>query len=155
MRGVEKVISGYANGHLPNPTYKDVCTGASGYAEGVQVTFNPTELSYETLVRVFFATHDPTQLNQQGNDVGTQYRSGIYYVDESQKEIALKVREELSKSGAFSRPIVTEIEPLKNWYPAEAYHQDYFEHNPSQGYCSYVIKPKVEKFIKNFRDLLK
>jgi peptide-methionine (S)-S-oxide reductase len=155
MRGVEKVISGYANGHLPNPTYKDVCTGASGYAEGVQVTFNPTELSYETLVRVFFATHDPTQLNQQGNDVGTQYRSGIYYVDESQKEIALKVREELSKSGAFTRPIVTEIEPLKNWYPAEAYHQDYFEHNPSQGYCSYVIKPKVEKFIKNFRDLLK
>lgn len=155
MRGVEKVISGYANGQTPHPTYKQVCSGTTGYAEGVQVTFNPAELSYETLVRVFFATHDPTQLNQQGHDVGTQYRSGIYYTDDAQRAIATKVRDELASSGAFARPIVTEIEPLRNWFAAEDYHQDYFEQNPGQGYCSHVIRPKIDKFIKNFKDLLR
>lgn len=155
IKGVESVVSGYSNGTVKNPSYKEVCTGRTGHAEVVQLTYNPEIVSLTKILEVFFQTHDPTTLNKQGGDIGTQYRSGIYYSNEKQKEIATEVFNKLDDSGAFNNAIVTEITDLKNFYPAEDYHQDYFDLNGTQPYCSAVIKPKVEKFKKTFSEILK
>ncbi|OYT72514.1 MAG: peptide-methionine (S)-S-oxide reductase [Chloracidobacterium sp. CP2_5A] len=155
MRGVEKVVSGYANGQTPNPTYRQVCSGETGYAEVVEVTFDPRLISYRDVLNVFFAIHDPTTLNRQGADVGTQYRSGIYYLTPEQRATAEAVVAELTAQKAFDAPIVTEIEPLRNFYPAESYHQDYFARNPYQPYCMAVVAPKVAKFRQRFLDKVK
>lgn len=144
--GVEKVESGYANGDTDNPTYQDVCTGTTNHAEVIQITFDPKRTSMETLLNVFWTVHDPTTLNRQGNDVGTQYRSGIYFLNEEQKQIAEVSRNEAQSK--FSDPIVTEIEPLRKYFPAEDYHQDYFNRNPENGFCQYAIPPKLEKLSK-------
>jgi peptide-methionine (S)-S-oxide reductase len=153
-RGVQSVVSGYSGGHVEHPTYEQVCGKRTGHAEVIQITFNPDETSYVELLEVFFKTHDPTTPNQQGNDVGPQYRSVIYYHDEDQRRIATEVKQQLDASGAFTAPIVTEIEPLGDFYPAEDYHQNYYQNNPGQGYCSFVIAPKVEKYRKVFADRL-
>ena len=155
VKGVKSVVVGYAGGTDANPSYEEVCTGRTGHAEVSQITFDPKEVSYDELLKIFWKTHDPTTLNKQGADVGTQYRSVIFYHSEEQKEKAEHYKEELNKSGAYSNPIVTQIVPFKNFYKAEDYHQDYFEKNPTQGYCSFVIAPKVEKFEKVFKDKLK
>ena len=155
LNGVSKVISGYSGGNVPNPTYEEVCTGTTGHAECCQVVYDPSVVSYDELLEVFWKTHDPTTLNRQGNDVGTQYRSAIFYHSEAQKEKAEKYKEALNKSGAFNNPVVTAIEPFRNFYSAEGYHQDYYNSNPSQMYCRYVIVPKIEKFEKVFKDKLK
>ncbi len=155
VEGVKKVVSGYAGGHVENPTYKEVCTGSTGHAEVIQITYDPKVVSYDELLEIFFKTHDPTTLNRQGADVGTQYRSVVFYHNDEQKKKAEYYKEELNKSGAWEDPIVTEISPLTNYYPAEDYHQDYYENNPNQGYCAYVIGPKVEKFEKVFKDKMK
>ena len=155
LNGVKKVVSGYAGGTVENPTYEEVCSGTTGHAEVTQITYDPKIISYDELLEVFWKTHDPTTLNRQGNDVGTQYRSVIFYHSEEQKQLAEKYKEELNKSGAWDRPIVTEISPLTNFFSAEGYHQDYYKNNPNQGYCAFVIAPKVEKFEKVFKDKLK
>ena len=155
LKGVISVTSGYAGGAVPNPTYEQVCTGTTGHAEVSQIVYDPDVISYDELLKVFFKTHDPTSLNRQGADVGTQYRSVIFYSNEEQQKKAEYYKDELNKSGAFDKPIVTEITPLKNFYKAEDYHQDYFAKNPNQGYCNFVIVPKIEKFEKVFKDLLK
>ena len=152
---VASVVSGYAGGHIKNPAYREVCEGRTGHAEVVQITYDPDVVSFDTLLEVFWKTHDPTTLNRQGNDVGTQYRSVIYYHDEEQKELAQQYKDKLNASGAFSSPIVTEISPMDVFYAAEAYHQNYFKNNPGQGYCSFVIRPKVDKFKQVFGDKLK
>jgi peptide-methionine (S)-S-oxide reductase len=153
--GVHAAVSGYAGGATVNPTYEAVCTGQTGHAEVVQVEYDPSVISYEKLLEIFFRTHDPTTLNQQGADVGTQYRSVIYYHDDEQKQIAERVKTALKASGAFSKPIVTEISPIETFYPAEEYHQEYFAKNPNQGYCRMVVGPKVAKYRKAFADLVK
>lgn len=155
LAGVASVVSGYAGGHIKNPAYREVCEGRTGHAEVVQITYDPDVVSFDTLLEVFWKTHDPTTLNRQGNDVGTQYRSVIYYHDEEQKELAQQYKDKLNASGAFSSPIVTEISPMDVFYAAEAYHQNYFKNNPGQGYCSFVIRPKVDKFKQVFGDKLK
>ena len=155
LNGVVKVESGYAGGTVENPTYEEVCTGKTGHAEVTQITYDPKIITYDELLEVFWKTHDPTTLNRQGNDVGTQYRSVIFYHNEEQKELTENYKKELDKSGAWDNPIVTEISPVTNFYPAEGYHQDYYENNPNQGYCAFVIAPKVEKFEKVFKDKLK
>lgn len=155
LNGVHSVVSGYAGGTVDNPTYEEVCSGTTGHAEVTQITYDPKVITYDELLEVFWKTHDPTTLNRQGNDVGTQYRSVIFYHNEEQKQLAEKYKEELNKSGAWDRPIVTEISPLTNFFSAEGYHQDYYENNPNQGYCAFVIAPKVEKFEKVFKDKLK
>lgn len=155
IKGVESVVSGYANGTNKNPSYKEVCTGRTGHAEVVQLVYDPQIVSLAKILEVFFQTHDPTTLNRQGGDVGTQYRSGIYYQTEAQKEIAVDVFNQLDDAGAFVDPIVTEITELLSFYPAEDYHQDYFDLNGEQPYCSAVVRPKVEKFKKAFSDILK
>jgi peptide-methionine (S)-S-oxide reductase len=155
LKGVEKVVSGYMGGTVPNPTYKQVCTGETGHAECIQITFNPSIITFDELLSVFWQTHDPTTLNRQGNDVGTQYRSGVFYHSETQKQLAEKYKAELNKSGAFSQPIVTEITKASVFYPAEDYHQNYFNQNGSQPYCYFVIKPKVDKVKKVFKNKLK
>lgn len=155
INGVEKTISGYAGGHIKNPPYREVCEGTTGHAEVIKIYYDPKKVSFETLLSVFWQTHDPTTLNRQGNDVGTQYRSAIFYMNESQKEIAEKYKKELSESGAFKSPIVTEVTAYTNFYPAEDYHQDYYNNNSSQGYCQIVIAPKIEKFEKVFGDKLR
>lgn len=155
LNGVVKVVSGYAGGTVENPTYEEVCSGTTGHAEVTQITYNPEVITYDELLEVFWKTHDPTTLNHQGNDVGTQYRSVIFYHNEEQKQLAEKYKEELNKSGAWDKPIVTEISPLTNFFSAEGYHQDYYENNPKQGYCAFVIAPKVEKFEKVFKNKLK
>jgi len=155
LNGIVKVESGYSGGKVENPTYEEVCTGSTGYAEVTQITYDPSTISYDELLEVFWKTHDPTTLNRQGNDVGTQYRSVIFYHNEEQKKLAEKYKSELDKSGAWDKPIVTEISPFTNFYPAEGYHQDYYENNPNQGYCAFVIAPKVEKFEKVFKNKLK
>jgi peptide-methionine (S)-S-oxide reductase len=155
LKGVEKVESGYAGGHVENPTYKQVCTATTGHAEVLQITYNPDLISYDELLQVFWETHDPTTLNRQGNDVGPQYRSVIFYHNEEQKQLAEKYKQELDASGAFDAPIVTAIEPLTNYYPAEDYHQNYFLNNGGQPYCAFVVRPKVDKFRKVFKDKLK
>ncbi|GAB3817949.1 peptide-methionine (S)-S-oxide reductase MsrA [Pontibacter rugosus] len=155
LEGVEKVESGYAGGHVDNPTYKQVCSGTTGHAEVLRITYDPTKISFEELLEVFWKTHDPTTLNRQGNDVGTQYRSVIFYHNDEQRQLAEKYKQELAASGSFEDPIVTTIEPLPTYYPAENYHQDYFLNNGHQPYCSFVVRPKVEKFRKVFADKLK
>ncbi len=155
LKGVESVISGYSGGHIKNPAYREVCNGNTGHAEVAQITYDPEVISFTELLEVFWQTHDPTTLNRQGNDVGTQYRSAIFYHNEEQKKLAEKFKKELDASDAFDAPIVTEISPLINFYEAEDYHQNYFNNNPSQPYCAMLIRPKVDKFKKVFKDKLK
>jgi len=156
LKGVESVKSGYMGGKTANPTYEDVCSGATGHAEVVQVAFNPDEVSYEDLLGVFFTIHDPTSLNRQGNDVGTQYRSAIFYHSPEQKAAAEAVIARLTKEKLFGKPIVTEVVPAATFHPAEAYHDQYFERvGAANPYCSYVIEPKVAKFRKHYVDRLK
>jgi len=154
-KGVISVESGYANGHVPNPSYRDVCTGNTGHAEVIQIKFDPTIISFRDLLSVFFAIHDPTTLNRQGGDKGTQYRSGIYYHTPEQKETAEALIKELDTQKIWSNPIVTEVEPLKDFYIAEDYHQEYFARNQNQPYCQAVVAPKVAKFRKHYLELLK
>jgi peptide-methionine (S)-S-oxide reductase len=155
VKGVSKVVSGYSNGKVKNPTYREVCTGQTGHAEVTQITFDPSEVSFEEMLEVFWNTHDPTTLNRQGADEGTQYRSAVFYHNEEQKKIAEAYKKQLEDSHVFKDPIVTEIAPLASFYPAEDYHQNYYALNPNQGYCQYVIRPKVEKFKKQFASKLK
>ena len=155
LKGVERVVSGYAGGRVPNPTYHQVCSGTTGHAEVARITYDPKVVTYPELLEVFWKTHDPTTLNRQGNDVGTQYRSIILTEDDEQRGLAEAYKAKLDESGAFDGPIVTEIVPLAAFYPAEDYHQNYYRSNPRQGYCQYVIGPKVEKFRKVFHDKLK
>ncbi len=154
IQGVESVTSGFSGGHLPNPTYEQVVAGSTGHAEVVQIHFDPAAISYLKLLEVFFSVHDPTTLNRQGNDIGTQYRSAIFFHNEEQKDLANKVINRLSQDGIYDDPIVTEVTPLDAFFPASDYHQNYFERNPYQGYCQMVIGPKVEKFRKAFDHLL-
>ena len=155
LNGVLSVTSGYSGGKVSNPTYKEVCTGETGHAECVQVVYEPNKISYDELLEVFWKTHDPTTLNRQGNDWGTQYRSVVFYHTPEQKAKAEYYKKELDSSDAFKSTIVTAIEPYKNFYSAEAYHQEYYNSNPNQMYCRFVIMPKVEKFEKVFKDKLK
>ena len=155
LRGVQDVVSGYAGGTVANPTYRQVCSGRTGHAEVVQVTFDPQAVSFRELLQVFFTIHDPTTLNRQGADVGTQYRSAIFYHTPGQKAAAEQVIAELSQAGIWDRPIVTELAPLEAFYPAEDYHQEYFQNNPGQPYCQVVVAPKVAKFRKKFVEQLK
>ena len=156
LKGVVKVESGYAGGTVDNPTYKEVCDGTTGHAEVIRVVFDPKIINYNLILELFWAAHDPTTLNRQGNDIGTQYRSAIFYHNDVQKEIAEKSRREANLSGGFSNPIVTEITALTNYYPAEDYHQDYFNLNGDKNpYCSAVVAPKVSKFRKKYAHLLK
>jgi peptide-methionine (S)-S-oxide reductase len=152
VKGVLSVRSGYSGGNTKKPTYQEVCSGLTGHAEVVQIVYNPDEISYDALLEIFWKTHDPTTLNRQGADVGTQYRSVIFYHNDKQKQLAEQYKEELNKSGAWDKPIVTEIVPFTEFYPAEAYHQNYYNNNKEQGYCKYVIQPKLEKFEKVFKD---
>lgn len=154
LQGVANVESGYAGGAVENPTYQQVCTGQTGHAEVCQVYFDPAVISYPELLEVFFKTHDPTTLNRQGPDIGTQYRSAIFFHNDEQRKIAEQYRAQLNASGVWDRPIVTEIVPFTKFYRAEAYHQDYFRLNPGERYCTLVIQPKVTKFKKEFRDKL-
>lgn len=155
LKGVESVESGYSGGHTQSPSYTQVCDGDTGHAEVVQVTFDAKVLSYKDLLGVFFTIHDPTTLNRQGNDVGTQYRSAIYYHDEEQKKVAKEVIQEISSTKIWDDPIVTEVTPFDKFYLAEDYHQEYFKKNPFQGYCRAVVAPKVAKFRHTFTERLK
>ncbi|MDE3091512.1 MAG: peptide-methionine (S)-S-oxide reductase MsrA [Chloroflexota bacterium] len=155
LRGVESVESGYSGGTAANPTYKLVCTGTTGHAEVARITFDPNVISFKEILRVFFTVHDPTTPNRQGADVGTQYRSAIFYHDEEQKRAAAEVIQEITAAKIWSVPIVTEVTPFKAFYPAEDYHQEYFANNPDQPYCRVVIAPKVAKFRDHYRERLK
>lgn len=155
VKGVLSVDSGYANGHVPNPSYRAVCNGDTGHAEVVQIKFDPSVITFRDLLNIFFVIHDPTTLNRQGADMGTQYRSGIYYHTPEQKEIAQQTIRELEAQKVWDQPIVTEVEPLKDFYIAEDYHQEYFANNPYQPYCMAVVAPKVNKFRKHFLELWK
>jgi peptide-methionine (S)-S-oxide reductase len=155
LSGVKRVVSGYAGGQVANPTYEQVCSGRTGHAEVVQATFDPAQVSFRDVLQVFFGIHDPTTLNRQGADVGTQYRSAIFYNSPEQESIARAVIEEIDKAGIWDAPVVTEVAPLTEFYPAEQYHQDYFRRNPGQGYCRVVIAPKVAKFRKEHLARLK
>jgi peptide-methionine (S)-S-oxide reductase len=151
LKGVTSVVSGYSGGHLENPSYDQVTTGRTGHAEVCQIEFNPDQISFRELLEVFFNTHDPTTLNRQGNDIGPQYRSVIFYHNEKQREVAEQVKNELEANKTFKKPIVTEIAAFSKFWPAEDYHQNYFRNNPNQGYCRYVIAPKLDKFEKVFK----
>jgi len=155
LKGVEKVESGYSGGTTQYPSYQEVCTGTTGHAEVIQITFDPSVISYEQLLTVFFHVHDPTTMNRQGNDYGTQYRSAIFYRTDDQKKTAEKVKDDITKSGLWDDPIVTEITQFTEFYKAEDYHQNYFKDNPEKSYCSIVIAPKVRKFYKEYGYLLK
>lgn len=156
LKGVEEVISGYSGGRTENPTYEEVSSGDSGHAEAIQVKFDPSVISYEQLVEIFFKLHDPTTLNQQGADIGEQYRSAIFYHSQTQKEIAEKVMEKFEKEKVYEDPIITEITEFSNFYKAEGYHQDYYENNRnSNAYCRIVIDPKIQKLYKDFKDIAK
>jgi len=155
LKGVVSVTSGYTGGFVKNPSYKEVCTGKTGHAEVAQIVFDPAVVSFEDLLQVFWKTHDPTQLNRQGNDVGTQYRSSIFFHNDAQKKQAEYYKAKLEESKAYDKPIVTTIEPLGDFYKAEDYHQNYFSQNGDQPYCTFIIQPKVEKFRKAFADKLK
>ncbi len=155
LKGVEDVVSGYSGGEVKNPTYRDVCSGSTGHAEVIQIKFNPQEISFRDILRVFFTVHDPTTLNRQGADIGTQYRSAIFYHSPEQKQIAHEVIEEITAERLYDNPIVTEITEFTNFYPAEDYHQEYFANNPTQPYCAAVVAPKVRKFREKFADRLK
>lgn len=155
LKGVLKVTSGYSGGHVANPTYEQVCSKTTGHAEVTQIVYNPDKITFDELLEVFWQTHDPTTLNRQGADEGPQYRSAIFYHTAEQKEKAERYKKELDKSGAFSAPIVTEIAAFKNFYAAEDYHQNFYANNPNYGYCTYVIRPKLDKFQKVFKDKLR
>lgn len=155
LNGVEKVVPGYTGGKVKNPTYEQVCTGETGHAEAIQITYDPKEISYRELLDVFFYTHDPTTLNRQGNDIGTQYRSVIFYQDESQKNEAKKIIEQLDQEKVYDKKIVTEIVPLGIFYFAEDYHKDYYNNNKNQPYCRAVINPKLDKFVKKYGSKIK
>ena len=152
LNGVEKVMPGYSGGNVDNPTYEQVCTGTTGHAESIQITYDPTKVSYDELLEVFWKTHDPTTKNRQGNDVGPQYRSVVFYHDAEQKKLAESYKARLEAEKIWDRPIVTEIAPFSKFWPAEDYHQNYYNNNPSKGYCTLVITPKIEKFKKIFKD---
>lgn len=154
LRGVSSVKSGYAGGASENPTYREVCSGESGHAEVIQVEYDPTVISYDELLEVFWRTHDPTTLNRQGNDIGSQYRSVIYYHDEMQEKLAFSYLKKLTEEKLWSDPIVTEVSPLPKFYEAEIYHDDYYNQNRNQPYCTFVVAPKVEKLRKIFADKL-
>lgn len=155
LRGVVDVRPGYAGGHKDNPTYQEVCDGGTGHAEVSRITFDPEQISYEQLLGVYFGTHDPTQLNRQGNDIGEQYRSVVFAHDDEQARVAEALKQQLESEEVFGAPIVTSIEPLSSYFDAEDYHRDYFEQNPNQGYCAAVIAPKVAKFRQAYAGLLK
>ena len=155
VRGVTDVESGYSNGETQRPSYEQVCTGRTGHNEVVKLTYDPAQVSTRQVLEIFFAVHEPTQLNRQGNDTGTQYRSGIYFTTPQQREAAEAILREMGEEKLFDRPIVTEVKPLANYWPAEDYHQDFFEKNPHQGYCMAVAAPKVAKFRKTFTQLAK
>lgn len=155
LKGVEKVVSGYSGGHVDNPSYEEVCSKTTGHAEVCQLAYDPSVISIDEILEVYWQTHDPTTMNRQGNDAGPQYRSVIFYHNNEQKEKAEYYKKQLDSSGAFRAPIVTTIEPIKNFFAAEDYHQNYYRSNPGQGYCAYVIQPKMEKFRKVFKDKLK
>ena len=155
LKGVLKVESGFSGGQAPNPSYKEVCTGTTGHAEVCNIYYDPTKISFDELLAAFWTCHDPTQLNKQGNDVGTQYRSVVFYHNEEQRQKATTYKQKLNEEKVFNDPVVTEISPFKAFYKAEDYHQNYFNENGSQPYCSYVIKPKVDKFKKVFNNKLK
>ena len=155
LKGVRSAVSGYSGGRVKNPTYRQVSTGTTGHAEVIQVNYDPEVISFEELLEVFWQTHDPTTLNRQGNDEGTQYRSAIFYHSDEQRRLAEHYKQKLDESGAFDRPIVTEIVPFTEFYRAESYHQNYYDENPYQPYCSMVIRPKLEKVKKVFKDKLK
>lgn len=152
LKGIENVLPGYTGGAAENPTYEEVCSGTTGHAESIQITFDPKIISYKTLLEVFFKLHDPTTLNQQGNDMGTQYRSAIFYHNNEQKETAEKERNEIEKSGMYKNEIVTEIVPFTKFYEAESYHRDYYFKNQSAPYCQYTIDPKIQKLYKEFKE---
>jgi peptide-methionine (S)-S-oxide reductase len=154
LRGVESVVSGYAGGHVDDPTYEEVCSGETGHAEVIQVEYDPDAVSYEQLLDVFFLVHDPTTLNRQGPDVGTQYRSAVFYHDEDQRETVETKIDALEAGDAYDDPIVTEVEPLETFFRAEEYHQNYFEKNPNQAYCSMHIPPKLDKLRSTYDDLM-
>jgi len=155
VKGVGKVTSGYCGGDVENPTYKQVCSGTTGAAECLQIEYDPEQIKFEDLLEIFWQTHDPTTLNRQGADVGTQYRSVIFYHNEEQREIAEKYKAQLDETKIFANPIVTTLEPYTKFYPAENYHQDYYNNNSGQGYCQFVIRPKLEKFNKLFKNWIK
>jgi peptide-methionine (S)-S-oxide reductase len=155
LEGVIKVTSGYSGGHVDNPTYKEVCEGNTGHAECLNIEYDSNKISFDELLEVFWQTHNPTTLNRQGNDIGTQYRSVIFYHNEEQKAKGEKYKAELNKSGAWDDPVVTTLEPFDRFYPAEDYHQNYYNNNTGQGYCQFVIRPKLEKFEKVFKGKLK
>ena len=155
LDGVKKVVSGYIGGKTINPTYKDICNGDTGHAEAIQITFDPNIISFGQLLEIFFATHDPTTLNRQGNDIGTQYRSEIFYNNEAQKQLSEEYIDLMTKENTFGKPIVTKISPASKFYEAEDYHQNYYNQNKEQGYCSYIITPKIEKLQKVYKDKLK
>ena len=155
VKGVSKVVSGYSGGHVENPNYKQVCAGTTGHAEVIQITYDPNVIDYEELLEIFWKTHDPTTFNRQGNDVGPQYRSAIFYHNDGQRRLAENYKKKLEEAGIWDKPIVTEITPYSKFYQAEDSHQNYYNENASQPYCSFVIRPKVEKLEKVFRDKLK
>ena len=155
LSGVEAVESGYSGGHVEDPTYEQVCSGRTGHAEVVRITFDPSEISFHEILEVFFTIHDPTTLNRQGNDVGPQYRSAIFYHTSEQKDIAADFIRRLSDAKVWDAPVVTEVAPLANYFKAEQYHQEYFRRNPNQGYCQFVVEPKVAKFRKQYLSRLK
>ncbi|SRR5258708_2703077 len=155
LKGVTSVVSGYAASKVENPSYQEVCTGRTGAAEAIQITYDPSVIPYAKLLEIFWHVHDPTTLNRQGNDVGTQYRSAIYFHNDEQQRTALASKEALEKSRSYKKPVVTEIAPFTNFYPAEDYHKDYYDNNRSQPYCMFVIDPKVQKLLKEYRSDLK
>ena len=155
VKGVQSVESGYIGGQVDAPTYEQVCSGRTGHAEAVRITFDPRLVTYRDLLNVFFVIHDPTTLNRQGNDIGTQYRSGIFYHSPEQQQIAQEVIAAVTRERVYPNPIVTEVVPATRWYEAEAYHQEYFARNPFEGYCAYVVGPKVAKFRQRYASLLK
>jgi len=155
LKGVKSILPGYAGGTVKNPSYNQVCTGSSGHAESIQIKFDPTVISFEKILDIFWHTHDPTTLNRQGNDIGTQYRSAIFYHDEKQKEIAEKSKKDLEEEHVYKDAIVTEISPFKNFYVAEDYHKDYYENHKDNAYCNFIIDPKLDKLLKKYRNEVK
>lgn len=155
LKGVSSVASGYTGGSIENPTYNQVCTGETGHAEAIQITFDPSVISFETLLEVFLKLHDPTTINRQGADAGTQYRSAIFYHNETQKQIAQNLIEKVTKSGLYTDPIVTKLEPYKQFYRAEDYHQNFYNNNAPSAYCTVVVDPKIRKLMEEFKDKVK
>jgi len=155
LKGVKSILPGYAGGTIKNPSYGQVCTGKTGHTESIQIKFDPNVISFEKILDIFWHTHDPTTLNRQGNDVGTQYRSAVFYHDENQKKIAEDSKKDLSDKGIYKDPIVTEITPFTNFYVAENYHKNYYQNHSSEPYCSFVINPKIDKLFKQYRHQIK